>query len=63
MLEKEKFNLSLELSKEKELRENLEKEKECTFKNLYEENVQLKRANETLKKTETETKKALERKE
>ncbi len=37
-IEKENTGLSAELTKEKEMRENLEIEKECTFKNLYEEN-------------------------
>jgi hypothetical protein len=42
------------LTKEKEEREKLEKEKECTFKNLSEENKHLKKLNETFKKNETE---------
>lgn len=37
-IEKENTGLSHELTKEKGLRENLEVEKECTFKNLYDEN-------------------------
>jgi len=52
-LEQEKFSLTQELSREKEQNEQLDREKECTFKNLTEENKVLKRMNETLKRNET----------
>ena len=51
------MSISGELQKEKSMRETVEKERECTFKNLFDENQNLKKLNETLKKTETETKK------
>ncbi|CDW79560.1 UNKNOWN [Stylonychia lemnae] len=62
-LEHQNMDLTQELKQEKELRINQEREQECTFKNLYEENQQLKKLNETLKKNETETKIALESRE
>lgn len=37
-LEKENMGLSQELERERELRDHLEREKECTFKNLFDEN-------------------------
>jgi hypothetical protein len=62
-LQEENAELKANVQGERNKLESLEKEKECTFKNLFDEISQLKRQNELLKKTDTDNKRSLETKD
>jgi chromosome segregation ATPase len=62
-LQEENAELKANVQGEQNKLESLEKEKECTFKNLFDEISQLKRQNELLKKTDTDNKRSLETKD
>ena len=60
VIQEENAELKGNLHSERTKFESLEKEKECTFKNLFDEISQLKRQNELLKKSDHDIKRSLD---